>query len=213
MKKHALSILAGIALLGGIFALGTLCCAPANAYMESPKIGKFAPSFTTRDTNGNEVDLKKYLGKIVVLEWTNNECPFVRKHYDSKNMQTLQKEYTAKGVIWLSIVSSANGKQGNVTPKEANEITKDEGATITAKILDEHGVIGHAYNAKTTPSMFIIGKDMKLAYMGAIDDQPSPDPATIKDAKNYVRAALDELLADKNVTTAQTESYGCSVKY
>lgn len=205
MKKLLLSALILMGLVAGTTA--------AQAYMPGAKLGKYAPSFTTKDTNGHPIDLKDFHGKIVVLEWTNNECPFVRKQYDSKNMQTLQKEYTDKGVVWISIVSSAKGKQGYVTPDEANTITKDEGATITAKILDPMGVIGHAYNAKTTPSMYIVDKDGKLAYMGAIDDQPSPDPATLQNAHNYVRAALDELLAGKKVTTAQTESYGCGVKY
>lgn len=184
--------------------------APAHA---TPKIGEPAPTFTATDTNGKPIALSDYAGKIVVLEWTNNQCPFVRKHYDSKNMQATQKYAADNGVTWISIVSSAPEKQGHVTPAEANQIVKDEGATITAKILDERGDIGRMYDAKTTPHMFIINKDGKLAYMGAIDSDSSPRPSAIEGATNYVKAAIGELAAGKPVTATSTEPYGCGVKY
>lgn len=183
---------------------------PAHA---TPRIGEMAPGFTATDTNGKTISLSDFKGKNVVLEWTNNECPFVRKHYDSKNMQSTQKYAADNNAVWISIVSSAPEKQGHVTPEDANKIVINEGATITAKILDEKGEIGHLYDAKTTPHMFIIDKDGKLAYMGAIDSNSSPRPSSVTDATNYVKLALAELAAGKPVTTASTEPYGCSVKY
>ncbi len=184
-----------------------------NAPVALPEIGKVAPAMMAKDTNGKDVDLSAYKGKIVVLEWTNNGCPFVKKHYGSKNMQAVQKDAADKDVVWISVVSSAPGKEGNVTADEANKITADAGAVITHKILDPDGKIGHAYGAKTTPHLFVIAADGTIAYMGAIDDQSSPDPQTVKGAKNYVRAAIDSLIAGTPVETAQTQPYGCGVKY
>lgn len=178
-----------------------------------PKIGAMAPPIEAKDTKGQAIKLSDYLGKLVVLEWTNNGCPFVQKHYGANNMQALQKKYTDQGVVWISIVSSAPGKEGHVTPAEADKITADAGATITAKILDESGAIGHAYDAKTTPHMFVIDREGKIAYMGAIDNEPSPDPASIQGANNYVAAALDALIAGRPVETPETKPYGCGVKY
>lgn len=176
-------------------------------------VGQTAPDFTATDTHGAAIKLSDFKGKTVVLEWTNHECPFVKKHYESGNMQALQKEATEKGVIWLSIVSSAPEKQGHTTAEDANKIVKESGASPTAKILDESGSIGKLYGAKTTPHMFIVNKEGVLAYAGAIDDNTSPDPAATKTAKNYVRGALNELAAEKPVTTASTNPYGCGVKY
>jgi len=184
-----------------------------TAAQASPEIGKPAPEFMANDTNGKHVMLSELKGKTVVLEWTNHECPFVRKHYGSGNMQALQKEATADGVIWVSIVSSAKGKEGNVTAEEANKITADQKAFPTHKILDEDGTIGKLYGAKTTPHMFVIDKDGVLVYAGAIDNTPSADPDDVKTVKNYVREALADLKAGKSVTTPSTNPYGCGVKY
>ncbi|MBX3486997.1 MAG: thioredoxin family protein [Candidatus Paracaedibacteraceae bacterium] len=177
------------------------------------KIGELAPDFDAKDTQGKDVKLKDLKGKFVVLEWTNYECPFVQKHYKSKNMQDLQKKYTDKGVVWISVISSAPGQQGHMTNDTANAAIKDKEATPTHMLLDSDGAMGRAYGAKTTPHMFVIDKDGKLAYMGAIDNQPTALPDKIKSAKNYVSEALDELMADKKVTEHQTQSYGCAVKY
>jgi peroxiredoxin len=179
----------------------------------SAKVGEPAPDFTLSDTYGKSHNLSDFKGKIVVLEWLNHDCPYVLKHYDGKNMQTLQKTYTGKGVIWLSVNSSAEGKQGNFPPAKANEITASKGASPTAVLLDASGTVGKLYGAKTTPHMFIINAEGILVYNGAIDDKPSTKIDDLKDAKNYVSAALDELLAGKAVSTAATKPYGCSVKY
>lgn len=179
----------------------------------APEIGKPAPAFTGTDSNGKTQKHEDYKGKIVVLEWTNPNCPFVKKQYGAHNMQNLQKEYTAKDVVWLSINSGAEGNEGFQTAEDANKYMKDQGATPTARILDPKGEIGHLYGAKTTPHMFVIDKDGNLAYEGAIDDNDSPDPAVIPTSKNYVKAALDSLIEGKPVETAQTKPYGCGVKY
>jgi peroxiredoxin len=181
--------------------------------LAAPVVGEIAPAITAKDTNGHNFSLTDQKGKIVVLEWTNDGCPFVHKHYDSHNMQNLQKYAAEKGATWITIVSSAPGKQGNVTPEEANRIVTDQGATITAKILDPDGTIGHAYDAKSTPHMFVIDKGGKIAYMGAIDSDSSPRQSSIVGATNYVRAALDSLINDQPVKITQTEPYGCGVKY
>jgi AhpC/TSA family len=179
----------------------------------APEVGKPAPEFSSVDSNGKTVKLSDYRGKIVVLEWTNDGCPYVQKHYTSGNMQSLQKDETARGIVWLSIVSSAPGEQGYVDGKEANELTKTRGAAPSAVLLDPEGKIGHLYAARTTPHMFIVNAEGTLVYMGGIDDNPTANPAGIKTAKNYVRAALDEVMAGKPVERAVTRPYGCSVKY
>lgn len=200
MKKLLLSTL----------ALCLIATAPAQA---EPTTGAPAPAIVTKDMNGADVSLDAYKGKTVVLEWTNHECPFVVKHYDSKNMQALQKYAADKGVIWISVVSSAPDKQGHVTAEAAQKIVTDAGAVITHKILDETGAIGTAYGAKTTPHMFVIAPDGNLAYKGAIDSDASPRQSAIAGATNYVRAAIDDLAAGRAVALAATEPYGCSVKY
>lgn len=198
-------------------ALGTFTfCASTLAFAattKTPTIGQPAPQFEATDTQGIQVKLSDLKGKTVVLEWTNNECPFVRKHYDSNNMQTLQQEATADGVVWISIVSSAKGKEGNVTPQEANAITSAEKAHPTYKILDASGDIGHLYSTKTTPHMFVIDKMGNLAYAGAIDDKADADQKSVTGAKNYIQAALQDLKDGKPVATPQTNPYGCGVKY
>jgi peroxiredoxin len=183
----------------GFFAVAAL--AGMMALMPNPAaavtVGEKAPAFTAKTADGSEVKLSDYAGKVVVLEWFNKGCPFVRKHYDSANMQTLQKEYTAKDVIWLTVNSSAEGKQGYETHV----------------VLDADGSIGKLYDAKTTPHMFVIDKEGTLVYAGAIDDTPSVKTEDVKTAKNYVRAALDALAAGEAIADASTKAYGCAVKY
>jgi peroxiredoxin len=175
--------------------------------------GKPAPEFTLTDTNGKSHKLSDFKGKTVVLEWVNHGCPFVVKHYGSGNMQKLQKIYTEKGVVWLSVCSSAPGKQGNMTAVEWNRTTVDKIAFPTSILLDEDGKVGQLYGAQTTPQMYVINAQGLLVYEGAIDSIKSTDAADIPKAENYVAKALDEVLAGKAVSTPSTKSYGCSVKY
>jgi peroxiredoxin len=185
--------------------------APALAAVE---IGQMAPEIETVDVNGEAFKLSDHKGKTIVLEWTNHQCPFVVKHYGTGNMQATQKEALALGdVEWISIVSSADGKQGNVTPEEANAILSEAGAAPSAKILDASGAIGNAYGALTTPHMFVINAEGTLVYAGAIDDNSSPNPKTVEGATNYVLAALADVKAGNAVAIPQTQPYGCSVKY
>lgn len=179
----------------------------------APKIGEPAPAFTATDTTGKMQSLSDYKGKYVVLEWTNFGCPFVKKHYDSGNMQGLQKEFTGKGVAWLSICSSAPGKQGNMSSEEWSKSEQEKGAAPTAVLLDPDGKVGRGYEAKTTPHLFVIDPAGKLIYAGGIDNKPTPDPADIPGATNYVRAALEAAMAGQPVTTPTSKPYGCSVKY
>ena len=176
-------------------------------------IGQPAPDFNLTDTSGAAHKLSDYKGKFVVLEWTNPDCPFVKKHYGSGNMQGLQKELTGKGAVWLSINSSAEGKQGNYPSDKWQEIIKERGIASTAVLLDPDGKVGKEYGAKTTPHMFMVSPEGSLIYEGAIDDTPSTDPGDIASAKNYVKAAFEEASSGKPVTEAATQSYGCSVKY
>lgn len=179
----------------------------------APEIGKTAPAFEAVDIDGNTVKLSDLKGKIVVLEWTNHQCPFVVKHYGSGNMQKTQKIAKEKGAEWITIVSSAEGRQGHTSDEEAREIIEDTGAHPDAKIMDVDGTIGKLYDAKTTPHMFVIDKDGMLAYAGAIDSNSSPNPETIEDAENYVLSAIEDLENDVEVRTKQSPPYGCSVKY
>lgn len=176
------------------------------------KVGEMAPNFTAVDSNGETHSLSDFEGQYVVLEWHNHQCPFVKKHYDSGNMQMLQKN-AGEDVVWLTINSSAEGKQGNVTAEEANKLTKSRGAAPTAILFDESGEIGRSYGAKTTPHMFVIDQQGVLRYAGAIDDNSSADPADAKTANNYVMAALEDLRAGDEVAVSETRPYGCSVKY
>lgn len=184
------------------------CSAPA-----APKLGAAAPAFSLTGADGTTHSLEQYKGKLVVLEWTNHECPFVKKHYGSGNMQSLQKEFTAKDVVWLSVITGEKGKQGVVSAAEAQELTKSRGAAPTAVLFDPSGDTGRAYGAKTTPHMYVIDTQGKLIYAGGIDSIDSKDPEDIAKATPYVKLALNEALAGKPVTTAVTKPYGCSVKY
>jgi peroxiredoxin len=175
--------------------------------------GEAAPEFTLTDSKGTSHKLSDFRGKFVVLEWLNHECPFVKKHYSGGNMQKLQQEYTAKGVVWLSIISSAPGKQGHRTGPQAEADTKDKNAAPTAVLLDPSGEVGKKYDAKTTPEMFVLDKEGKILYAGAIDSIKSTDSADIAKAENHVRQALDAALAGQPVPKPKTTPYGCSVKY
>ena len=186
---------------------------PFTGAKAAPEIGAPAPEFEATDIDGNPFKLSDHKGKIVVLEWTNHECPFVRKHYDAGNMQEVQKAVKEQGVEWVTIVSSAEGRQGHVSDEEAKKIVEDEGAVITTKIMDASGEIGKKYDAKTTPHMFVIDKEGTLVYAGGIDNNPSPNPATIEGAENYVLAAVNDLVSGNEVRTKQSQPYGCSVKY
>lgn len=177
------------------------------------EVGKAAPDFTGVDSNGKQHSLSQYKGKTVVLEWTNHDCPYVKKHYNSGNMQKLQKDATANDIVWLSIISSKPGKQGHVSSKQANQLTQSRNAAPTAVILDESSEIGLLYGAKTTPHMYIVDKSGQLVYMGGIDDNPSKNKDDIPTSKNYVSAALDALAAGKSIENSITRPYGCSVKY
>jgi peroxiredoxin len=179
------------------------------------KIGEKAPDFPMKGTDGKEHKLSDYLGKTVVLEWFNHDCPFVKKHYDKsvKNMQSLQKNATDDGVIWVSINSSAQDKQGYLTTEEAIGISAEKAAHPSVILLDANGKIGKLYGARTTPHMFIIDKAGIIRYMGAIDSTPSTDASDISASKNYISQALAEIKAGKPVSEPVTEAYGCSVKY
>jgi peroxiredoxin len=177
------------------------------------EIGKPAPHFKLMGTLGKEISLSEFKGKIVVLEWLNHGCPFVRKHYDTKNMQSLQKKYVDQNIIWLSINSSASGKQGYVDPQGALKEKADNNSVASDILLDPKGEVGKLYGAKTTPHMFIINAAGILVYQGAIDDRPDTEKESVKGAKNYVAQALDDILAGKAVLIPSTKAYGCSVKY
>jgi peroxiredoxin len=177
------------------------------------KSGEPAPAFAAPDIAGKIVRLGDYAGRTVVLEWTNDGCPFVGKHYNSGNMQALQQKYTAAGVVWLTIASSAPGEQGYVTPTDAKADLARWHAAPTDFLLDPDGVVGHLYDARATPHMVVIDHAGRIVYMGAIDDTPSTRLADVKTAHNYVAAALDAIAAGQPVAIASTHAYGCSIKY
>lgn len=194
--------------LAGLAVLTLAVGATAN-----PKIGQPAPAFTGTDADGKQISLKDFRGKTVVLEWTNHDCPYVRRHYGTGNMQKLQKEAAASDVVWLSVISSAPGRQGHVSGKEANELSVSRKATPTKVILDPNGTIGRQYAARTTPHMYIVNAKGTLVYKGGIDDNPTSWGEIEPDTKNYVRLALAEMKAGKQISKASTRAYGCSVKY
>ena len=180
---------------------------------DSPPVGSTAPEISATDSKGKTQTLSQYKGKYVVLEWFNPECPFVKKHYGSGNMQKLQEEFTGKGVVWLTIDSSAPGLEGNLTAEQANAKIAEWKAHSSALLLDPDGKAGRTYGAKNTPHMFVINPEGKIVYEGAIDSKPTPNPSDIASSTNYVKVALDESLAGKTVTTPSSRPYGCSVKY
>src|SRR2546423_5953899 len=180
---------------------------------ESPAVGSAAPDFSLPDANGKTHSLAQYKGKYVVLEWFNPECPFVKKHYGSGNMQKLQGAYTSKGVVWLTIDSNAPGAEGNISPEQAQKVMNGWNTKQTALLLDPDGKVGRSYGARNTPHMFVINPDGKIVYEGAIDSKATPNPSDIANSTNYVKVALDESMSGKPVSNANTRPYGCSVKY
>jgi len=205
IKMMSVAALAAISIL----AVNRATAVPPPA----ARVGEPAPQFNAQDITGKTIRLADYAGKTIVLEWTNDGCPFVGKHYDSGNMQALQQKYTAAGVVWLTLASSAPGEQGYVTPAEAKADLAHWRATPTDFLLDPDGTVGRLYDARATPNMVVIDRTGRVAYMGAIDDTPSTRLADVKTAHNYVVAALDALAAGQPVAVTSTRAYGCSVKY
>lgn len=204
------SLIAG-GVAAAALAIGGVVFTQARA--ETAKIGAPAPAFTELDSSGEKVSLSDFAGKTVVLEWTNDGCPFVQNQYRSGNMQKTQAEATGQGVVWLTVISSKPGSQGYVTGKQADALTAQRGAKPTQVLLDPDGSMGRAYGARTTPHMYIIKPDGMLAYNGAIDSIASADVNDIPKAKNYVLASLSSLEQGKAPDPALTVPYGCSVKY
>jgi peroxiredoxin len=207
-RRDALLLSGSAALVAAAGMLGLV--RPAFA---APKPGTAAPVFSLPDSNGKTVGLADFKGKTVILEWTNHLCPYVGKHYGTGNMQKLQHETSAEGIVWLSIISSAPDTQGYVDGREANKLTVERKAAPTAVLLDPKGTVGRLYDARTTPHMYIIDATGKLVYMGGIDDTPTADWDDVKTAKNYVRAALDDMAKGRPVANPVTRAYGCTVKY
>ena len=193
--------------------LVALVLCTASALFAAAKVGQAAPDFTATASTGKTIHLADYRGKYVVLEWHNNGCPYVQKHYNSGNMQRLQKQWTGRGVVWLSILSSAKGMQGYVTASEENDYMAKMQAAPTAALLDPNGTVGHLYDAKTSPQMVVINPQGVVIYDGAIDNKPTPDLDDVPGATNYVNLALEQAMAGKPVETSATRPYGCSVKY
>jgi AhpC/TSA family len=203
-----------------VFAFGLYCaaalvagCASVGSAAAQARLGAPAPAFTLTDSNGGVRSLADLKGKTVVLEWTNHECPYVGKHYRGKNMQMLQKKWTGKGVVWLSVISSAPGREGYVSPQQANKLTAERGAAPTAVLFDPTGKVGRAYGARATPHMYVINGEGLLVYMGGIDDQPSARLEDLKIARNFVDQALSEIAQGKPVSAGNSRAYGCSIKY
>ena len=192
------------------FTALAVIAAPASA---AAVVGKPAPNFKLADVNGKPVSLSNFRGKTVVIEWNNPECPFVKKHYGSGNMQKTQAAAAKGGVVWLTINSSAPGKQGHMSAAQAKAFVAKAGARPTAYLLDHNGVVGKTYDAKTTPHMFVVNKAGTVVYAGGIDDKPTANPADVKGARNHVLAALAELKGGKAVSVASSRPYGCNVKY
>jgi peroxiredoxin len=200
------TFIAGLALAGLAF--------PAVAFAQaSAKVGAPAPAFQAVDAEGKTRNLQEFAGRTVILEWTNHDCPYVRKHYNSATMQTLQKDMAKEGIVWLSVISSPPGEQGHVDGARARELTVQRDAAPAGILLDPKSQVARAYGAQTTPHMYIIDPKGKLAYMGAIDDKPSSAASSLNGAKSYVRQAVAELKAGKPVSEASTKAYGCVVKY
>lgn len=197
-------------ILSGFLAF--LCALPGTVHAAA-QVGEPAPTFTATTASGETINLEDFRGQRVVLEWTNHQCPYVIKHYDTGNMQAAQKKVTEGGDVWLTIVSSAPGKQGHTTAEEALAIEAEAGTASTARILDSSGEIGQLYKAEVTPHMFVIDEEGVLVYQGAIDSDSSARHSTVEGATNYVLAALDSLEAGEQPDPAVTQPYGCSVKY
>jgi len=197
----------------GLGLAAALVAGGAVAQGAGPVVGQPAPNFSAVDADGRTRSLSQFRGKTVVLEWTNHECPYVRKHYGSGSMQALQRDATRDGVVWLSIVSSAPGQQGHVTGAQAKQLTASRNASPTAVLLDPDGRVGRLYGAKTTPHMFVINAQGRLVYAGGIDDVPTPRPEDLQRARPLVRLALADVKAGRDVAVPVSRPYGCAVKY
>jgi peroxiredoxin len=208
MKKFLIP--AAVVAVAAAFLLGNYSSPMAAG---DAQVGSPAPDFTLTDTNGNSVTLSDYSGKYVILEWINYDCPFVAKHYNSKNMQGLQDKYREAGVVWLGVNSSAEGKQGQFSIEEIHSRLKNHGSTLDAYLLDGSGDVGRMYGATHTPHMYIINPEGTLIYMGAIDSIRSANVADIPKADNYVIMAMDAAIEGKEVPVTMTRAYGCTVKY
>ncbi len=208
MKKFLIP--AAVVAVAAAFLLGNYSSPMAAG---DAKVGSPAPDFTLTDTNGNSVTLSDYSGKYVILEWINYDCPFVAKHYNSKNMQSLQDKYREAGVVWLGVNSSAEGKQGQFSIEEIHSRLKNHGSTLDAYLLDGSGDVGRMYGATHTPHMYIINPEGTLIYMGAIDSIRSANVADIPKADNYVIMAMNAAVEGKEVPVTMTRAYGCTVKY
>jgi hypothetical protein len=214
-KLIAFTALAGLGLAG--VAVVAVNLAPGSAdvsnYSAAQVLGQPAPNFTLADANNRRVSLADFRGRTVVLEWNNPECPFTRKHYDSGNMQRTQAAAARDNVVWLTINSGAPGNQGHMSNAEARAYLASSGARPAAYLLDPSGEVGRAYDARTTPHMYVVNGAGTLVYAGAIDDRPTADPADVEGARNHVLAALSELKTGTAVSVATSRPYGCSVKY
>lgn len=210
VSRRNLLVGAGVLAVAAGASVALLSNRTAEAAVET---GAQAPAFSVQDANGATRTLAEFRGRIVILEWTNHGCPYVRKHYDSGNMQALQREATADGIVWLQVISSARGEQGYLDGPGALARVRTDNAAPTATLLDANGVMGRAYGARNTPQMFIISPEGIVLYQGAIDDRPSARPSSLEGANNYVRAALADIAAGRPVQIAETTPYGCSVKY
>src|SRR5688572_20037402 len=194
----------------------TACVGNSEAapVLANPTVGQPAPLFTVRDTKGTDHSLDAYRGKWVVLEWFNHDCPYTKKHYSTDNMQALQREYTGKGIVWMSVVSSARGKQGHLrSAADADKAMMQKKASPSLIVRDTAGTLGRMYGARTTPQLYVIDPEGVLRYAGAIDDKPTPSTSDIPRARNYLKAALDAGLAGKQIAVGTTQPYGCDVKY
>lgn len=214
MKAYSIALVARSLAAASALSCALVACNPevASTLPDLP-IGTAAPDFRANDVNGRAVSLSDFPGKTVVLEWSNPECPSVKKHYESGNMQKTQAAAAADGVVWLTINSGAEGKQGHMTPAEAKALTAGQQSRRTAYLLDPTGEVGRGYGAKTTPHMFVVNSNGTLVYNGGIDDKPTTDQADIAGARNHVLAALGELKAGKPVSVPTSRPYGCAVKY
>lgn len=206
-------LIGGAALAAAAVGGAALLAMNNGVAVASVATGAPAPAFSVQDADGRTRTLSEFAGRTVVLEWTNNGCPYVRKHYDAGNMQALQREAAAQGIVWLQVISSAPGEQGFLDGAGARARVQADNAAPAATLLDPDGTMGRAYGARTTPHMYIISGEGRVLYQGAIDDRPSARPASLEGANNYVRAALADIAAGRPVQTAETTPYGCSVKY
>ena len=210
----SLALVAGSRAVAAALSFTLVACSPTGGpALAELAVGTAAPDFRASDVDGRPVSLSQFRGKTVVLEWSNPECPSVRKHYESGNMQKTQAAATAAGTVWLTINSSGEGKQGHLTPAAAKALTARQQSRRTAYLLDPAGTVGIAYGAKTTPHMYVVDAQGTLVYNGGIDDKPTTDQADIAGARNHVLAALGELKAGKPVSVPTSRPYGCSVKY